>query len=532
MNRGHAPSGPLRLWLVVTLVMTCTTAYGAPGTQPSSDADKSMLVAPMSPQPLVKFELSGWLRSRAQWLHGTSLGNGVGGLPHALSVQRDAASYRSTAADFGLTELRLRLEPRMTLAHHIEVGAQLDVAAGALFGAVDSGPVWLEGDGRDSSWVAARRAWGRLGLFGLATLTMGRVGDHFGLGAWRNDGRDRLNDWQSDVDRVALSAQALGFDLMLARDSMASLPIPTSTAGLSASLQDSADVTRWLIQASAGKLDNEAGLRWSIALSYQDQAVALRIEHDNQALDELDAGCADAGKCVQLVPRDAMIITPQGHVHWRKRTPLGLIDLQAEGLIRFASVDNTDVLVNTDTSKIFIGGALVGDMQITQGHNRWRLRGGWVSGDDAGGFGVRDQSNLTALDPDTKQVVQRDWVTGMSLHRGYLVDGLLYREIVGAVANSWYLRPAFGRQWGAADTGLEIELACLVAGAFLSGSTPGKASSLGIEPELRVSGGLGRWGTLMLNGSLLLPGSALDAGKGGTAASHAWRLSAVWLVDL
>ena len=494
-------------------VATVMTLGFVVGSGAASAAAPPSVAVPVTPQPLVDVELSGWLRTRSQWLHGADLGNGVTGLPHAVSVHREANTYSPNAADLSLTDVRLRLEPRLKLSHHISLGAQLDAGGGVLVGATD-GPVWLEGDGRHAAWVAARRAWGSMNLFGLATLTVGRVGDHFGLGAWRNDGRDRFNDWQSDVDRVALSADVVGLKLMLARDSMVALPTPVAGAGVRAPLQDSADVTRWLVQASSGQMSHSGGFVWSAALSYQDQAIALRVEHAEDAPGQLDAGCPADGGCLQLVPRDAMLITPQGYLHWRRHPPGGLLDIEPT-VLRLATLENTDVLVNTDTSKVLIGGAAVGQLKLTRGLHQVRLGAGVVTGDSTGGFGVRDQNNFTALDPQTKQMVQRDWVTGMSLHRGYLVDGLLFRELIGAVANAWFARPAWRLRRGAGARRTQLEIGCLIGGAFQSGATPGRAAMYGVEPELRVGQSLGRFGDIWLNTSYLLPGAAFDAGADG-----------------
>ncbi|MCO4760434.1 MAG: hypothetical protein KC502_02945 [Myxococcales bacterium] len=496
---------------------------------PSVDA-----IAPASPAasaPFVHLQLAGWSRLRGQWLSNPGLGQG--GMPG--SVSRIAGS--APGGDVGLADARLRLNPTLFIGALAEIHAQIDVSGGLLSGAtpaVGSGPlVGLMGGSAWSDLVLVRRAWGTFDLFGLAKLTIGRVGDHFGLGLWRNDGRDRLSDFQSDVDRVGLTAKLFGLKFGLSRDTMGTLPITSKgpeDSALRYGLQDSADVIRYLAQVEGGAPSPTSdGLRWGVAVSYQDQSVALRMEHEDNP--DLDAACLSTGNCSQLVPRDALLIVPQGTVSWRTTTKAGVFHAEGEALLRVATVDNTDALPSTDTSTTFVGGAIATRLSLTTGTHRFGLRAGWASGDDAGGFGVLDQANLTVLDPNSKELVHRSFVTGVAAHRGMLVDGLLFREVIGAVANAWYARPSWRLSLGSTSLGRALEIGCLIAGASQSGATPGKASFLGIEPAGRVDWGFGTAGRGVLQFSYFAPGPAFDAGRDGASATAAWRLSAAWIVE-
>ncbi len=510
-----------------------------PGPVAGTDGPGVLAATPVATTRLISLDLHGTLRLRGQRLHNGGLGDGGSGVP--ATVNRLGLS--GGGDDLSLVDVRLRLDPTLNLGSRARVDAQIDVSGGLVYGAklpssaVLSHAVGMFGDTAWHDLVAVRRAWATFELFGLAELVIGRTGDHFGLGIWRNDGRDPLSDFQSDVDRVSLRGQILGLRLMLARDTMATLPAIFNGADgddIRYGLQDATDVVRWLAQVEGGaEKVTDKGLRWGFAVGYHSQTLGLRVEHEDAAGVALNPGCVAAGTCVQLVPREALMIVPQGSVGWRGNTRLGLLAAEAEAVMRLATFDNTDALPNTDTGTTLIGGALAGRVTLRTGSHEWRLRAGWASGDATGGFGVLDRANLAVVDPATKELVHRDFVTGMAMHRGFLVGGTLFREVIGAVANAWYARPS----WRLALTpatptgGVSVELGCLVAGAAQWGATPGKRTLLGVEPELQVDARLGRFGRGVLQTSYFLPGPAFDTGLGGSPAESAWRLNAAWVVD-
>ena len=521
--------------IVLAAVPSATSA-----TPTSAIAEPGVLAAtPVATTRLVSLDLHGTLRLRGQWLHNGGLGDGGAGVPATVS----RLGLSGGGDDVSLADVRLRLDPTLNLGSRARVDAQLDVTGGLVFGAnlpssaVLSHAVGMFGDTAWHDLVAVRRAWATFELFGLAELVIGRTGDHFGLGMWRNDGRDPLSDFQSDVDRVALRGQLLGLRLMLSRDTMASLPVIYNGADgddIRYGLQDATDVVRWLAQVEGGaEKATDNGLRWGFAVGYHSQTLGLRVEHEDAADAALDPDCVAADTCVQLVPREALMIVPQGSIAWRGNIGLGLLTAEAEAVMRLATFENTDALPNTDTSTTLIGGAFAGRVTLTSGSHHWRLRAGWASGDAAGGFGVLDRANLTVVDPVTKELVHRDYVTGMAMHRGFLVGGTLFREVIGAVANAWYARPS----WRLALTpktptgGVSVELGCLIAGAAQWGATPGKSTWLGIEPELQLDARLGRFGRGVLQASYFAPGPAFDKGLGGSPAEPAWRANAAWIVD-
>ena len=491
-------------------------------------------------------ELAGVMRLRGQAIGDGSLGDhGQGhlsGVPASLSVQGDNTTVAGGADLLGMGDLRLRLAPTLRLGSRGAVHAQIDTAGQLVLGSdprSEADPildhlVWNAGNGPARDPFAIRRLWATFDLFGVAELQVGRMPDHFGMGLLRNDGRDAIADFQSDVDRVGIMVEAFELKLAVSRDNIASSPVvPVGQAADAPTyaMQDSADVLRWVFELYGGGFKPEAtGFAWGIALLYQDQDVALAAEHDDEPAAAMGATCLEEGKCTALVPREASMVWPQAWMRLRRKTSMGALELELEGALLFATFENTDVLAATDTGKTVIAGGLAARMRLDQGRNGWRLDAGLATGESEGGFGVVDQDNFRDLDAADQP--HRDLLTGFRFHRGFLVDGLLFRQVIGAVANAWYVRPAWRRRLseGGRFGRLDLELGVLGALAASSGATPGEASLLGIEPELGLELSSEGGSTARLDFSWLAPGDAFNDGAGGKAAPQAWRLSAQWIV--
>lgn len=163
---------------------------------------------------------------------------------------------------------------------------------------------------------------------------------------------------------------------------------------------------------------------------------------------------------------------------------------------------------------------------------------GVASGDDTRCFGVYGSGNCgldTASGDPNKQI------TGFKFHRNYRVDSLLFRDVIGAVTNTWYIKPSFGltrKPWFEADEVLGFDLGVLHAGAMSAEGTPGNGSTLGTEMEVRAFLGSRNLYLAQLTFSYLLPGDALDVVGANDArgqwlgatrtvvAENAWRLMA------
>lgn len=506
---------------------------GAVLAQAPSDTPVAVASDTISGRPLVDVSLGGLLRLRGEYVQGGDLGNGVSGLPSTL---RDADGDEP-AAGLGSTDMRLRFEPRVTIGSYGRMEMQIDVAGRRGFGATPAGDgafasaAGFEGQGMAiGEALRVRRAWGELDLFGLGALVIGRTPDHFGLGLVRNNGAGDWDDFQTDVDRFALRGEAFNIRAMVARDVLASLPLTrTAVAGDQPyAVMDKADVIQWVFQVEGGQLDPKAsGFHWAAALLWRNQEVGLALEHtsaDPQA--DLAGDCLQTGDCTRVVPRDLSMFTPQGFVEVRERVGRARVHWQLEGALRYATLANTAFSSEGTTArKTVLSAAAATRLDVRVGRHTTRLDAGLATGEAEGGFGVFDDPNfVSSAGGGTPQ--QRRWLTAFRMHRGYRIDGLLFREVMGTVVNAIYARPAW-RYWAlqtAQDEGLEVEVAALAAMAMRPGGTPGGGRWIGVEPEaaLRYAGPGGHGALAML--SWLRPGDALRAGANGRDPAAAWRV--------
>lgn len=495
--------------------------------------------------PLVSLDWHGELRTRLDYLSGvrfTTLDPSIA--PH-LDVRHGESRTLPSDGQTGLGDLRLRLDPVLHVAEWADLRAQIDGTermvlggqAGTSSDPLTSSNLTLDyltsepGKYASRAGIGVRRAWVHVRVLGMGEIDIGRQGDHFGLGMVRNDGRDLFSDFQNDVDRLSATAEFFGVRFMVARDILFNGPLNTTavtgtsvlTHGVNASsvdgqprpLQDSADATRWLAQAQSSKPEGQPGLRWGAAVMYQSQDNSFYAEHGDCGLQQ---------SCDLLIPRTVRQFIPQLYLDWSGKAGKSPIRFQLEGVFRYGSVARADERSATDTSKTLAGGGFATKSEWRPGRNTVSLDFGLASGERGGGFGVNDQDNwrLSAA-PDT---TPRSFLTGFAFHRGFLVDSILFRDIIGAVANAWYWKPAWQRTlWdNGRDQGLSVEASVLAAIAASDNATPGKAFFIGVEPEASLwwrNSGI----TAVLRASTLLPGPALAAPSGADAQT-VWRLDA------
>lgn len=505
--------------------------------------------APPALRPLVSLGWKGELRLRAERLSGVRLVTTDPAIPPRLDLRHrnDSTGLPEGPADsdagngvFGTADVRLRLRPTLHVGEWSDIRGQIDLPAGFVFGGDPKeetlGSLFTGDHGQRPirGSVAVRRLWLQARVFDFGELMLGRMPDHFGLGIYRNGGGSLGGDFQSDVDRVAIKTELLGLRWMAARDSLASFPAASSgTTAIGYSLQDSADVSRWLFEVGGGRIRQQRGFEWAGAIGYTTQAVGLYLEHDAtlQA-----ATCVDDGTCARLLARGASFIVPQFSIDWRGGDARNRMRVQAEAVLRYGTLERSDVLENTLTEKMIISGGGAVQASWRRGRHEGRFDFGAASGESDGGFGVLDTHNFLQGGA-TQGAPHRDTLTGFRFHRDYRVDGILFRDLIGAVANAYYLRPAWtlhllegGSVDGQAD-GLSLQAGVLAALAASSGATPGKASFLGVEPELLVEHRAGP-STAHLRATWLLPGAALarpaTGNSSGAPADPAWRLEALW----
>ncbi len=524
------------------------------------------LLAPQVPtiRPLVSWDWHGDLRLRAETLAGVRLATDPY-LPSRLDLRHGAGDPSSLPEQgsslMETADLRLRLNPVLHVGEWTDVISQVDLGRGVVLGGSpqpsDLIGSWTGVTGQSAlkDGVAVRRLSVRARLLGMAEVEIGRVGDHFGMGMVRNAGGDLLSDFQSDVDRLAIRAEVFGLRLMIARDTLTSLPAlgwgqssldlpakdasgkPTTTPVTSSApfftLQDATDTTRWVAEVGGGKVKNDQGLIWNAAILYTTQELGLSAE--NNAGISFQTTCK-TGDCITLSKRNARVFTPQMYLDWHGNWSGRAMRWQLEGAMVYGSFDNIGIKTETaadtgsktavDSPLTWISGGLAIRGEMQRGAERTRLDLGAASGNSNGGFGVNDSNPLTVDGSGRPDAALRTFMSGFVFHRDFRVDGLLFRDIIGAVANAAYVKIGHRHAFLQGTDDLGIEASVLGAIAPAPSATTGNSGLLGIEPELTLDYHGPGGNTALLRGSWLVPGPAFAVA--GHAAHQAGRLEAVW----
>ncbi|MBM4372066.1 MAG: hypothetical protein FJ098_10460, partial [Deltaproteobacteria bacterium] len=231
-------------------------------------------------------------------------------------------------------------------------------------------------------------------------------------------------------------------------------------------------------------------------------------------------------ECVELFYRRAFFITPDAWVQAGWRAGSGTLYLAAELAGHYGRFRATQATRKTDTGKQFLGGGALARVWWEDPALRFSLEGGVASGDgDADAFGVYDGyvAAVPDLSSDDWDVVRRNaFVTTWMFNPAYLVDSILFRHVIGAVTDAWYLKPAADvAVWRTRDRGLSVLASLMYAGAVMPSQTPGRHPALGLEAE---AGLRFRWDFVeaSFSGAGLVPFRAFDHGEG--VPQPAWLL--------
>jgi len=208
------------------------------------------------------FELDGYFRLRADYMHDFNMGQGystkvdpltgvASGLPPyptsllcpapaAGAGVGDPAYAACGHKDLGQSTLRFRLEPTLNVTDQVRIRSQFDVLDNTIMGStpdslaanrahgnfIPQAPIPFlyttqnpptVGENGYMSSIRAKRAWAEIDTeFG--SLRFGRMPWHFGRGISYNDGSCMDCDGGTTVDRVALLTEVYGHQFTLALD--------------------------------------------------------------------------------------------------------------------------------------------------------------------------------------------------------------------------------------------------------------------------------------------------------------------------
>ena len=119
---------------------------------------------------------------------------------------------------------------------------------------------------------------------------------------------------------------------------------------------------------------------------------------------------------------------------------------------------------------------------------QWGIKHGVASGDTSEGFGVIDRlpiSDTDPPDPATGKKAPDQKITNFKFDRDYIVDLILFRQIIGAVTNAVYFNPYIQYNFVQDDTDeWGFRLQTEYAFAMEPKATPGDKRNLGLEFDM------------------------------------------------
>jgi uncharacterized protein (TIGR04551 family) len=397
-------------------------------------------------------------------------------------------------------------------------------------------------------------------LFGV--LRMGRQSSHWGLGILANGGMGTTWDGSRPIDHYygggLLPAQGSGYDADFGNFSdrvafvtkIPGLPFytalfwdfvssgslavdPLRVDGVPFDIEEGDDVTQLGIALFNKPLTPaEKTARRTLLIDDEGQSFdwGLYSVFRTQKFDINDTGAKpsdqtinDTGK-LTLMPREAWAAI--GDLWFRYENRLAFdqrLIIEAEWALITGKIEDASPIAAQGQAKpkeiMMHGGALKAAYQ-NEGLGVY-LDLGYATGDDTRCFGVYGPGNCSL---DTADGQPNEKITGFKFHKNYRVDTLMFRDVIGAVTNSFFVKPTVSinaHPFYALGDQLGVDLSVMHARSFLASGTPGNGSTLGTE--LAATAFVGQKGLFLasLTFAYLVPGDAFNV-LGTNAGSDRW----------
>jgi uncharacterized protein (TIGR04551 family) len=513
----------------------------------------------MVEQPKVSLlELDGYLRMRGDLLRRLNFGNAtateqVNEQPVPRYVATDGKD-----ANYGSTNMRLRIEPTINVTEDIHLVATVDVFDNLVMGSVPSSalstgvPLNLLSTSQTtprfnvnslSDSIVVKRAYARINALNeKLELRFGRTPSAFGLGMFDNAGDCLDCDFGDVADRIALTFKIADhqFTPMFDWGSSGPVTLPfNGNQGVSSTGQaldavpwDDSDQYSLRIQRLDAPTDirnrvqqGEPVLNYGLWAIWRRQSDDLSPSYytDNSANPGVvPAPSTGFDPTVFKQKRSGNVYTGDAYLRWYYKE----IELAVEGALRFGSVSLpsvNDPNTTVSTNLLQAGGALEATWHLG-GEYRGTvlaLKGGAASGDRHGGFGALDAAGTQRGPGDNA-------LDNFQFNPDYHVDLLLFRHIIGTVTDAWYVRPEVGYNF---ENNIGGRFWAVYSQAFEKSSTPNGKNPLGLELDAELAYGAesnpesGAFkGALM--GGMLFPFNAFKNPTLNAGPSFAWTIEA------
>lgn len=378
---------------------------------------------------------------------------------------------------------------------------------------------------RDS--VRVKRVWGEW-TNPVGVTMFGRMGSHWGLGLLANSGNCLDCDFGDYVDRLMHVTKLFDTYLALAWDFPAEGFVGFNRLhdnrnqpfGQAHDFDQRDDVNQWVVA-----IFNRPMSKKELALRAEhlngkrkaafDWGVYNVIRNQPFSSDALSTTPPTVDTDVALLDAKAFAYIPDLWLSWEIRPRArNHYKIQFEGTGIFGVIEEVpnptiatrDKIECTNRAAVDLdsceseGGDLVEPrrrdifqwgyaLEFSARHDQieWGLMHGTASGDTTDGFGVLDK---TPIDPNNSRDSD---LNAFKFDRDYIVDLILFREVIGAVTNATYFKPWLAYNFIDQDgpDGLQEEkwgakISALYAHALEAKATPGNESPLGLEFDLEL----------------------------------------------
>ena len=491
----------------------------------------------------VFIEHHGYFRFRADLLNNFDLNtydvaNRRGTSQYLPPLTDRVGSNQKESDSLSSANIRFRYEPTLHATERFRVHAVLDIPDNLVLGSSpDGGPLSVNQrpdallDGLSGTQVPVdgamrlRNAWG-VWENDLARFDFGRMRHHWGLGLFANGGACLDCDFGDTVDRVQVTTQLFDIYLSVSWDFVAEGPtgygVIEQVMGQSWDWDQRDDVDQYSISLGqraispaelaqqredlrSGKSIFEWGF-YGIMRSQQNAGAYLDLEAAQASPNTPDP--AEGG--YTLYPARLELFTPDLYLSWRAQpSPKSEYSFKFEAVGNFgelsqvplASFDAQDTIACQDPSlpveqcpdslryrpqeRMISAWGYALEFDAKDGNIRYGLHHGGATGDDQSGyFGGSDYLSQGALaDPNAYDLN----LNGFRFDRDYIVDMILFREVLGGVHNALYFKPYFGYEVPKGlDTFWGVKASAIYGMAMEAEYTAGGESGLGLEFDLEL----------------------------------------------
>lgn len=475
---------------------------------------------------LVTFD--GYLRMRPDLLWRFDLGTTPDPAGYTLWPANPNSSGDKTNVG---VNMRFRFEPTINVSEEVRIRTQIDALDNLVWGSTPdyafsrNGGAGYWNDRNEFSIfsqsqtapraginslndsIMLKRVWGEVST-PIGILRFGRMGSHWGLGMLHNDGNGIDNDYGDTVDRISFTAEPFaGFYVTPMLD--VNITGPTSLrlpeGGQPFNLSNADDGLNYIIAIARRDTDTEARAKlesgqtvfnYGLHFSYRSQRTDS-VDYLSQPLGTDGENLNGPNPVQQYVRREANLFIPDAWAKLERKS----FRLEAEFAAILGTIGNRALTGALSTQPgenqrldVWQFAAVVqGEYRLLNGDLEIGGEVGFASGDDAPGLGNAPRRKSSGLKGDIDGPQYRCSPTGgcsdntirnFRFNRDYRMDMILYREILGGVTDSLYVKPKVQYR---ITQGLNVFAAGIYSRAIFANSTISGGNDVApVDPNLGI----------------------------------------------